>query len=306
VLFETQRTGVVERVQQQSTQMRNLNWRDYQRLLIPWPDFAEQRSIAAVLNLAEDAIAKARAELDAARELKRSLMTTLFVSGMPGRHSGFHQTKIGKIPEGWEVCRIKSALAGTPAAGTSPQSRPAPPGTPILNVSCVKSGICDPKDVTYVDISEEELICYKTEAGDFFVLRGNGNREYVATGGLLKAVPPENTIYSDKLIRLRFSEGLVAARFIPYMWQSPAFLTRLQSKAESGSGLWMMSKRDIVREVFACPPMAEQTEIVALLDLIEEQLLAFETKLAALGALKKSLLQNLLPGRIRIPETVET
>lgn len=33
-LYELQRTGIVERVQQQSTQMRNLNWRDYQRLLL--------------------------------------------------------------------------------------------------------------------------------------------------------------------------------------------------------------------------------------------------------------------------------
>ena len=93
VLYELQRTGIIERVQQQSTQMRNLNWRDYQRLLLPWPEPDEQRRIAAALKLADDAIAKAKAELEATRELKRSLMQTLFVSGMPGRHFGIHRNE---------------------------------------------------------------------------------------------------------------------------------------------------------------------------------------------------------------------
>ena len=60
-LFELQRTGIIERVQQQSAQMRNLNWRDYQRLLFPWPEVDEQRRIAGALRLADYAIQKVRA-----------------------------------------------------------------------------------------------------------------------------------------------------------------------------------------------------------------------------------------------------
>ena len=272
------------------------------KLTLATPEEDEQRRIAAALKLADDAIAKAKAELEATRELKRSLMQTLFVSGMPGRHTEFVQTKIGLIPKGWEVKRIGKVLIEPPIAGTSPQSRPEPPGTPILNVSCVKGGVCDPSEVTYVDVTEDDIERYRAAVGDFYVLRGNGNRDYVATGGLLRETPPENSIYSDKLIRLRFDSEKVAPRFIPYMWQSNEFLTRLQSKAESGSGLWMMSKRDIVREFFAYPRIPEQEEIVTLLDGVETQSIALENKCSALQQVKKSLLQNLLTGKIRIPE----
>ncbi len=301
-LFELQRTGIVERVQQQSTQMRNLNWRDYQRLVLPWPEIEEQRRIAAALKLADDAIQKARAELGATRELKRSLMASLFVLGMPGRHADFQETTIGLIPQSWMVRTIKSVLANKPDSGTSPLSRPDPPGTPILNVSCVKEGACSSAEVSDVEGSGDEIYRYRTQAGDFFVLRGNGNRDFVATGGLLRQTPEVDTIYSDKLIRLRFNSEDVADRFVPYLWQSEAFLNRLQSKAESGSGLWMMSKRDICRELFACPPPKEQEEIVALLDSTEEQLNAQNKKVEALMGVKRSLLQNLLTGKIRIPE----
>ena len=64
----------------------------------------------------------------------------------------------------------------------------------------------------------------------------------------------------------------------------------------------MMSKRDICRELFACPPPDEQEEIVALLDSTEEQLNAQNKKVEALMGVKRSLLQNLLTGKIRIPE----
>ena len=64
----------------------------------------------------------------------------------------------------------------------------------------------------------------------------------------------------------------------------------------------MMSKRDICRELFACPPPEEQKEIVALLDSTEEQLNTQNKKVGAFMEVKRSLLQNLITGKIRIPE----
>lgn len=294
---------IFSKTSQQTTGLANFSWGAVKKLPVRFPTCVdEQHRIADALKLADGAIQKARAELDATRELKRSLMASLFLLGMPGRHADFQETKIGLIPQSWTVRTIKSVLADKPDSGTSPLSRPDPPGTPILNVSCVKEGVCSPAEVTYVDVSADEIDRYRTQAGDFFVLRGNGNRDFVATGGLLRQTPEVDTIYSDKLIRLRFNSEDVADRFVPYLWQSKAFLNRLQSKAESGSGLWMMSKRDICRELFACPPPKEQEEIVALLDSTEEQLNAQNKKVEALMGVKRSLLQNLLTGKIRIPE----
>lgn len=130
----------------------------------------EQRRIARVLKLADEAIAKAQAELDATREVKRSLMATLFVEGIPGRHRLYNDSPMGRIPASWEIRRIRDVLACPPAAGTSPQSRPEPPGTPNLNVSCIGGGLCDPTLVTYVDVSDAEKEHCRAETGDFFVL----------------------------------------------------------------------------------------------------------------------------------------
>ncbi len=56
VLHELHRSGVIERVQYQTTQMRNLDWRDYRRLLLPYPDLQEQKRIASLIDTADKLI----------------------------------------------------------------------------------------------------------------------------------------------------------------------------------------------------------------------------------------------------------
>lgn len=302
-LYRLHACGIIERLQHQTTQMRNLDLRDYVRVYLPRPRPEEQQSIVNSIRLLGDSIRAAQAELEKAQRLKTALLQQLFTKGLPGRHRRFKQTKVGEIPEEWTTRTIRSVLAEPPFSGVSPESRPDPPGTPILNVSCVKSGRCDPGALTYVDVDRVTIDECQARKGDFFVLRGNGNREYVATGGLLEVQPPRDCIFSDKLIRLRFNLEMVVDGFVPLMWQSYRFLRRLQSKAESGSGLWMMSKRDIQKELFAYPKMDEQQQIVAILRSAQLAIDASNSKAVALERLKRSLLQNLLTGCIRLGES---
>jgi type I restriction enzyme, S subunit len=56
VLHEIHRSGVIERVQYQTTQMRNLDFRDYQRLILPLPPRDEQQKIAALIDRCDNLI----------------------------------------------------------------------------------------------------------------------------------------------------------------------------------------------------------------------------------------------------------
>ena len=267
-------------------------------------DQEEQREIATVLLLADKTIKQSKIQLLTAHRLKTALMQQLFTKGVPGRHKHFKTVIVSRhsysIPDEWEISRIQDVLSSPPFTGVSPQSRLDPPGTPILNVSCISDGRCDPQKVTYVDVDKETIDACIARMGDFYILRGNGNRNYVAAGGWLKGDLPDKCIFSDKLIRLRFDTSKVVNGFMQRMWQSHDFLNRLQSKAESGSGLWMISKRDIRREIFFRPKVEEQEEIVGILDCCENNLDAMTTKLEALLRLKKSLLQNLLIGKVLV------
>jgi type I restriction enzyme M protein len=154
------------------------------------------------------------------------------------------ETKIGMLPASWDVQPLRALLAEPPLAGTSPSdTRADPPGVPTLNVACIRDGRCTTDKQTYIDVGEDTVGRYRVRCGDFFVVRGNGNVDLVAAGGLLVDEPVEATIYSDLLIRLRFNSETEPG-FVPWLWTSKAFVQRLQAKAKTGSGLWKIGQRD--------------------------------------------------------------
>lgn len=291
----------VSETSQMTTGLANISWGACRKLPVRFPKCSdEQNRIAETLKSADDHIRALEDQIRKAERMKTALLQSLFVVGLPGGNSSTIESKIGPVPSHWAFQRLGKTFREPPFNGVSPESRPNPPGTPILNVSCVNDGICSVDAVTYVDVDEATIRANSAEKGDFFVLRGNGNRDYVGTGGWLRVDPPENCIFSDKLIRLRFDNSRVVEGFYPYLWQSRSFQIRLQSKAQSSSGLWMMNKRDIAREWVALPPKDEQTQMVEILDSASETLAALQGQLTAARRVKQSLLQNLLTGKIRL------
>jgi type I restriction enzyme S subunit len=173
------------------TTFRSITRRDIRDIRVSFPPAKEQEHISAILVAADEAVTAATAKLTCARRLKAALVQQLFTRGIPERHSHYKDSILGKIPEDWNVASIASVLDGLPFNGISPQSRPEPPGIPILNVECIDDGRCSLEKVTYVDVGTEDIEQYQAHVGDFYVLRGNGNRDYVATGGLLAMSPTE-------------------------------------------------------------------------------------------------------------------
>ncbi len=78
VLYRINQTGRIIRLEQQTTQMRNLNFRDYLTMPLPVPPPDEQAAIARILDAVDTALAGARAAVERARELRRGLLQAAF------------------------------------------------------------------------------------------------------------------------------------------------------------------------------------------------------------------------------------
>jgi type I restriction enzyme S subunit len=85
----------------------------------PLPLKDRQREILEVLQALEDSLRSTEDAIEAAEQLKRSLMATLLTKGIG--HTKFKKTEIGEIPEEWEAVTLESLLADvTPAMRCGP------------------------------------------------------------------------------------------------------------------------------------------------------------------------------------------
>jgi type I restriction enzyme, S subunit len=108
-LYQVNRSGRIVKLEQQTTQLRNLHFRDYLKQPVPLPSMDEQGRIAAILDAADAAIERTREALVATTRLKRALMQQLLPPWI-----GFKRVADDALPHGIEshlagkVCRIKN------------------------------------------------------------------------------------------------------------------------------------------------------------------------------------------------------
>ena len=300
-LFELQRTGIVERVQQQSTQMRNLNWRDYQRLALPWPEVDEQRRIAAALKLADDAIQKARTELDAARDLKLSLEAGLLTGRIDPQERPKAETKAGDLPQGWSVSPLKN-LAEIGSGITLNQDRVAKENAcRYLTVAHVQRGAISNDDPRYLELSDEERKHRLLETGDILVVEGHASSMEIGRAALFED-QGEPTTFQNHLFRVRADRDQVLPKFLLHVLNSERVQRHWNAVCNTSSGLNTINRRNLRNVLVQYPDTTEQQSIIDALNAAERNVAQILAKRKALEDVKCSLLQNLLTGKIRIPE----
>lgn len=298
---------IFSKTSQQTTGLANFSWGAVKRLPVRFPSCTdEQRRIAAALKLADDAIDKARRELDAARNLKRSLMAHVFerglVAGVPTKPCKIHRCYTAHIPAHWEDKKLGKSLTHV-EYGTNAASNDYRGGYPVIAIPQVVAPHLTLTDVPFAEVPEGEASALRLMADDVLLIRTNGNPEYIGKSTIVSSeVANIHTIYASYLIRLRSDKDRLLGAYLNYFLASPLGRRQAGAVANTSAGNNNIGARAIKQFRFPRPPLAEQERVVVLLDGIEDQINAQSAKENAAVEVKRSLLQNLLTGKVRIPE----
>jgi len=298
---------IFSKTSQQTTGLANFSWGAVKKLPVRFPVCVnEQRRVAAALKLADDAIQKARAELDATRELKQSLVCHVFERGLsPGvatKPCKIHRCYTAMIPEHWDDERLGKNLTLV-EYGTNAPSNDYRGGYPVIAIPQVVAPHLTLTDVPFAEVPEGEASALRLETDDVLLIRTNGNPEYIGKSTIVsKEVAGTHTIYASYLIRVRSRKDKLLGAYLNYFLASPLGRRQAGAAANTSAGNNNIGARAIKQFRLPRPPIDEQERIVGLLDTLETQIDAQAAKLSATLELKRSLLQNLLTGKIRIPE----
>lgn len=271
-----------------------LNKSKIENLLIPLPTLSEQKKIAEVLSAVQEAKEKTEEVIKATKELKKSLMKFLFTYGPVSlkekENVKLKETETGLIPEDWEVVRL-GEVADIKSGGTP--SRNNPDFWINGNIPWIRSEQCQ-------DSFIESAIEFITEKGlnnssaKIFppdtVLIAMVGATLGKTGYLkIKAATNQNVagVYSYNLAKL-------SQLFLFYTMQS-----RYSDFAKEGG--YKMANLSFIRSFkIPLPTLSIQQKIADILSAVDEKIQAEENKKKVLENLFKTLLNNLMTGRIRV------
>lgn len=166
-----------------------------------------------------------------------------------------------------------------------------------------ENGSINLDDMKYAEFSTDEINDYSLKNGDLLLIRSNGSVSIVGSVGLV-GKKETDYIYAGYLIRLRPIQSIVNPKFLAFAFQGLDLRTQIEFKAKSTSGVNNINAQEVQDLQVNIFSLAEQTQIVAIL---EQKLTACDTLATELAnqlkqaeLLKQSVLKAAFSGRLKI------
>jgi len=251
---------------------------------ITFPPLPEQRKIAEILSTVDEAIERTDRIIEETKQLKKGLMQKLFAEGIG--HTRFKDTKIGRIPEEWEVKKLDDI--------------------------CIKlSEKYEPRDsnevIPYIGLEHIESSAHRIN-GYGKSIDTISTKNKFSIGNILygKLRPYLNKVWMAEFNGVCSTEILVLKpnrksiqQFLYMVLQLHRFIAYANSLTE-GTSLPRANWKDIKRFTILLPRLQEQHKIAEILSEVDEKLEKEQATIDQLEQLKKGLMQVLLTGQVRV------
>lgn len=210
--------------------------------------------------------------------------------------NGFKQTEIGLIPEDWEVGRLGEVVEIS-AGGSAPQDdRFFGGNNPFIRVSHIDNEAYRISNWDY--ITDEAIKVYKLKKfpKNTIVFPKSGATIYLEKRALL----PFDAYIVSHLFGVNSKRPEKLDQFFLFY-----ALIKIKFAKEKGDGYPTLNIPDVVNKSIPLPPLPVQQKIVEILLAVDEKIQAEENKKKALENLFKSMLHNLMSGKIRVKQLKE-
>jgi type I restriction enzyme S subunit len=134
------------------------------------------------------------------------------------------------------------------------------------------------------------------------IVRGNANPDLVGKAGMIDRFP-DGCIYPDITKRVVFrteGERIVSPAFAVLAWNHPIVHNQVLRRAKTSNGTLKINSRDVKQINIPVPTSDEQSNIVKLAAVVDAQIDALKSVARAQHELKKSLMHDLLTGKVRV------
>ena len=265
------------------------------------PSLPEQTAIANILSKVDEAISAVQGSIAAAERLKKSLMQNLLTGRMKPdgtlrKEDEFYMDeKFGKVPKGWEVKRVQElSIQVTDGEHQTPERTDN--GYYLLSARNIKNGYLSLDDVDY--IPEKELLRIQKrcnpQGGDILIsCSGTIGNVCIVPDGFVGGM-----VRSAALVKLK--KNMIEPQFAELMFQSHFIQNQMKVAVASSvqGNIFQGAIRNL--RMFYPTDVTERKAIIERVYEFNNEITLKQQKIDTLERLKKSLMQNLLTGKVRV------
>jgi type I restriction enzyme S subunit len=274
------------------------SWSSLKRFRFPLPPLTEQRTIAAILSRIQQAIETQERINERTKELKRALMAKLFTEGLHGEE--LKETEIGIMPKSWEVVKLREVVEVKSGKRVPKglQLTDTPTEFPYIRVVDMKDNSVDQGNLKFL------LPEVRDKIKKYIITHQDVYISIAGTTGLIGIVPEilNGANLTENAARLVIRElHRLDKEYLMHALAFESGQNQIRARTTKTSQPKLALSR-IETILIGLPVIAEQREIAETLKKIVEALRTREKKVDTLKALFKSMLHQLMTGRIQVKD----
>jgi type I restriction enzyme S subunit len=288
------------------TTFPEISKKDFSRIRIQRPIRTEQERIGAGLDTADEAIAKTEAVIAKLRQVRTGLIHDLLTFGLdenghlrdPIAHPDqFSDSPLGPVPSDWTVAPLRHFLSSAEyGISTSLKSEGA---LPVLRMNNLSGGEVEVSDVKFATCEVPPSL--NLREGDVLFNRTN-SYEHVGKTSIWRGQLPLAT-FASYLVRLNPASEKLTSEFLNMVMNLPEYQLRMRRFATPAVQQVNINPTSLQQMLVAIPGSIAEQERIFAKALESARLLVAETaELTKLQSIKSGLMDDLLTGRIRVPE----
>ena len=243
----------------------------------------EQRKIASILTSVDEVIENTQSQIDKLQDLKKATMNELLTKGIG--HTEFKDSELGRIPKSWEVRKVSDLVSQSKEKGRD--------NLPIYSV-LIEGGMVNRSTQDRRIPSELE------DTSNLYVRKGNLAYNMMRMWQGASGIAPEDCLVSPAYVVCEPS-SLVESSYLGILLKDAKSIQRLHAYSQGLTGDRLRLYFENFCQIrFAIPPLSEQRSISSTILQMEKLLSGKRESLEKTQSLKKSLMQDLLTGKVRV------
>ena len=265
--------------------INSINGSDLKKFRFPFPPLAEQRKIAEVLGVWDEAIEKQARLIEKLALRKRALMQRLLSAKLrlPGFSSPWQKVKLGDICERVTRKNIED-------------------NQNVMTISAQR-GFVAQTDFFNKSVASETLESYYLVFRDEFCYNKSYSNGY-PMGAIKRLSEAEKAVVTSLYICFNVKPGTDAnIDYLSYYFDNGGLnrgLTKIANEGGRAHGLLNVTPKDFFGLSFEIPSLKEQTAIAEVLTAADREIELAKEKLERLRSQKRGLMQQLLTGKKRV------
>ena len=246
------------------------------------PTYKEQCRVAEYFSYLDNLITLHQRKLDKLINVKKSMLEKMF----PKQGSTVPEIRFNGFTQAWEQRKVSEITKFHKQGFYTTEEYDNSKKYYLLRGTDLTENKLVLKDTPKIDATEKDYDAFKTEIGDFLIVRSGT----VGTYGIVDVDIP--AIFGSYLIDFRFDMEQVTNEFFGYFYQSSLFKSQL-NKIIQASANTNINAENIKSTVISLPSLNEQRRISEYLGNLDNLITLHQRKLEKLKNIKKSMLEKM-------------